>query len=157
MADIKELSAEDLQAKITELTAAKEAAEQKASDLSAAKDAAEQKASQLSESLNAIPNAPKKVAAKFKAMVLEDGKPVKREFGFADGHVWLRFSKPGGIILPTDIVCRVAGGGKATKEEMAKYHDLSQVLTIDGADNGACKAHLQALVDIGFGGLVAAK
>jgi hypothetical protein len=136
-----DITTQDLEARIAELEAGKAAAEERAQKMEA--------------SLNAMPDAPKKVTATFKAMVMKDGKPVKAAFGFLDGHVWLRFNQPPGIILPTEIVCRCANGGKATKEEMVKHPSLVQVVTIDGADNGLCKAHLQSLVDMGFGGLVA--
>ena len=102
-------------------------------------------------SLNTIPNAPKKVDATFFANVVVDGKPAKRKFGFRDGAVRLRFSN--GLILPTELVCRLAAGGKATPEEQAAHYEISQVLKLDGSDNGNCKAHLQHLVDIGFGEL----
>lgn len=157
-----ELKNEELLAKIAELEsaaaaksaeheAAKSAAEAKAAELEAAKIAAEAKAAELSVSLNTIPNAPKKVDATFFANVVVDGKPAKRKFGFRDGAVRLRFSN--GLILPTELVCRLAAGGKATPEEQAAHYEISQVLKLDGSDNGNCKAHLQHLVDIGFGEL----
>lgn len=103
----------------------------------------------LQNLVDTAPSIVKPIEGTFSANVMVDGKPVKKKFGFADGQRLIRFSD--GNVVPTEVVIRLAEGGKATPDELTEYPTLRDLTTTDRTDNGTCKSELQRLVDIGFG------
>jgi hypothetical protein len=103
---------------------------------------------------NAVEEKPKIVPGTFTAKTMVGGKVETRKFRFLTGAVRLRF--PDGSIQPTEVVMRLASGGKVTAEERRIYHNLDQICNADGSSNGAAEAELQRLADIQSGIIEAA-
>lgn len=117
--------------------------------LQAEKAAAEAKTAELESRIESDSSLPKVVKGVFIAQVMQDGEPVKKRFGFVDGHRFIRFSTA--EVMPTEQVIKLAIGGTVTAEEKSIYPNLALFSTPEGKDTGKCAAELQRLVDIEYG------
>jgi hypothetical protein len=145
---------------LAEAVSALETVETLANELDEAKsllDAANDTNEKLSADIAKLQSAEKKgdsksVKGAFEAAVVIEGKEVKKKFKFRDGALKTRLKD--GRDVPTELLIKVATGGKLTADELKANEALASLCDATGKDNGAAIKWLTHLAQIGYGLLV---